>query len=170
MKKCKLCKQLNVRERNGIAVSKYCVACRKVKAEEKKAKRKLTKTYQQSQFKKLHRQAWALISQYVRQSAADSFGMVHCYTCGERKHFKELHCGHFHHNKLDFDLRNLRPQCAHCNTYNHGNLSVYGTKLAQEYGAEGMDKLLLDSNTVIYTNEDLENIIEEYKLKLKQFD
>jgi hypothetical protein len=163
MKKCKLCKELKVREFNGIGVSKFCVPCRKIKEQEKKDKKKLTKTYQKAKYKTLHKKAWILISAYVRQQGADSEGFNHCYTCGNRFHYKEMHCSHFHHNKLDFDLRNLKACCVKCNTYMSGNLAIYATKLARELGVEGLEELKLDSNTISYTNEDLEVIIEQYK-------
>lgn len=184
MKRCKLCKELKVREVNGIAVSKFCSACKKVKElelreknnakkeklkEEKlaKAQRKLerklaTKKYQKSKFKSLHKKAWGLISKYVRQQGADEFGFNYCYTCGLKEQYKVLQCGHFFHGKLDFDLRNLKPQCAACNMYKSGDLANYAVKLAKELGVEGMEKLRLDANTTTYTIEDLEKIIEQY--------
>jgi len=162
MKRCKTCKQLNVRERNGIATSKYCSPCKKAKELEKKAKHKETKTYQKKRFKTLHAKAWKLISLYVRQLGVDEYGYNRCYTCDGEFHYRELHCSHYHHNKLDFDLRNLRPCCPKCNTYMSGNLAIYGTKLARELGVEGLEQLRLDANTTTYTTEDLENIIKQY--------
>jgi hypothetical protein len=186
MKRCKLCKELKVREVNGIAISKFCSACKKVKElelreknnakkeklkEEKlaKAQRKLekklsTKKYQKSKFKSLHKKAWGLVSLYVRKRHADWNGMTVCYTCGVMEHYTKMNAGHFHHNKLDFDPeRNLRTQCVQCNLHKSGNLAIYGTKLAFELGLKGMEQLRLDANTTTYTIEDLENIIEKYK-------
>jgi hypothetical protein len=163
MKRCKLCKELKVREVNGIAISKFCSSCKKVKELEKKAKHKLTKTCQKKEFKKLHRKAWKKISEYVRKQEANEFGMTPCYTCGGRFHYAALHCGHYLHNKLDFDLRNLKPQCPQCNLYLSGNLAVYGLRLAKENSVEWLEQLHLDANTTTYTIEDLERIIEQYK-------
>lgn len=184
MKRCKLCKELKVREINGLAVSKFCSSCKKVKElelreknkankeklkEEKlaKAQRKLerklsTKKYQKSKFKSLHKKAWGLISKYVRQIGADEFGFNTCYTCGLKEEYKILQCGHFFHGKLDFDLRNLKPQCAACNMYKSGDLANYAVKLVKELGVEGMEQLRLDANTTSYTIEDLERIIKQY--------
>lgn len=160
--KCKSCREPKVRLRNGIKTHSLCTACRKIKELEKKAKHKETKTYQKKRFKTLHAKAWKLISAYVRQLGADSEGFNLCYTCDGRFHYKELHCSHFHHNKLDFDTRNLRPCCPKCNTYMSGNLAIYGTKLAKEYGVDGLEQLRLDANTTTYTIEDLEKIIKQY--------
>lgn len=176
MKKCKLCKELNVREFNGIAISKYCVACRKAKAQEKKEKHLKTKGAQESLRKKLHKKAWGLISEFVRKSAAkltnSSRDVLRCYTCGKLVYWKKAHCSHFHHNRLDFDLRNLKACCAGCNTYKHGNLAIYASKLVMELTMDGMGKLYLDANIKgnNYSIEELENIIEVYKQKLKELE
>lgn len=157
--KCPACKQRDLFYRNGIKVSKLCAACKKAKEQTKKEKTKLTKGFQARQYKTLHAKAWKLMSEWVRSSAANSEGMLSCYTCDKVIHWKEAHSSHFHHGKLDFDTRNLKPCCVGCNKYRHGNLAVYGTRLAKELGAEGMEKLLLDSNTVSYTKDQLEGII-----------
>ena len=162
MKKCRKCLQLNVREFNGIARSKYCVGCLKIKQAEKKAKKKLTKGYLKREWKTLHGKAWKVWSEYVRSKDANLDGLVECYTCSVFKHWKEMHCAHYFHGKLDFDSRNLKCCCAACNTYKHGNLAVYGVKLTQELGVEGMQQLLLDSNTIRYSKDDLEEIIRKY--------
>lgn len=182
--KCKKCREPKIRLRNGIKTHSLCTECRKVKElelreknnakkeklkEERlaKAQRKLerklsSKKHQRAKFKSLHKKAWGLISKYVRQIGADEFGFNYCYTCGLKEQYKVLQCGHFFHGKLDFDLRNLKPQCAACNMYKSGDLANYAVKLAKELGVEGMEKLRLDANTTTYTIEDLEKIIEKY--------
>jgi len=161
-KKCKICKTVELYYRNGIPTSKYCKPCRLTKEMEKKEKHKLTKTYQKSRFKTLHKKAWSFISIYVRSQGVDEYGYNHCYSCEVRLPLRDLQCGHFFHNKLDFDLRNLKPQCSGCNLYKHGNLAPYGVKLSKELGVKGMEKLRLDSHTTSYSNEDLEKIILLY--------
>jgi hypothetical protein len=161
-KLCPLCKIGVIRLRGGLKVSKLCSTCRKVKEIEKKEKHKQTKTYQDKRFKILHAKAWRLISLYVRKLGADEFGMNDCYTCGARQHYKTSHCSHYFHNKLDFDLRNLKNCCLQCNYWKSGHLAPYGVRLAKELGVEGMEQLRLDANTTTYTIEDLENIIKQY--------
>lgn len=161
--KCKQCREPKIRLRNGIKTHSLCTECKKVKELEKKEKHKQTKTYQKKRFGVLHRKAWKLVSLYVRTKDADEFGMVTCYTCDGRLHYKESNAGHYHHGKLDFDpQRNLRVQCVRCNQHKSGNLAVYGTKLARELGVDGLEQLELDANTTTYTIEDLEKIIEKY--------
>ena len=36
-----------------------------------------------------------VFSEYIRQKYADSFGMVSCFTCDARKHWKDMQNGHF---------------------------------------------------------------------------
>jgi hypothetical protein len=117
-----------------------------------------------NEFAKLKRKAWKVWSEYIRRKYADKEGMVLCYTCGVKKHWSEMHAGHFHHDRLDFDERNIHPQCPQCNTFKHGNLAIYGTRLAEELGKAGMKKLLLDANTKIYTEKELKEIIIKYKI------
>ena len=109
-----------------------------------------------------------LMSLVVRKKGVDENGFNLCYTCNKRLHYKELHAGHFWHSKLDFDFRNRRPQCPRCNTYRSGNLAVFGTKLAQELGVEGMKQLDHDAHTKIYTWMELKQIIEKLKTALNE--
>jgi NAD-dependent SIR2 family protein deacetylase len=81
-------------------------------------------------------------------------------------HWKRLQAGHYFHNKLDFDRRNLRPQCPRCNKWLRGNLAVYGVRLTKELGVKGMDQLMKDANTVTYSTMDLHKIIDECKEEL----
>lgn len=134
---------------------------------EKKEKHKLTKTFQKSLHKTLHKKAWKLFSEWIRRKDATSGGLAICYSCDSYLPWQDAHAGHFFHNKLDFDTRNVHVQDPKCNTYMHGNLAAYGVKLAQELGVDGMQQLRTDSNTIKYTIEDLERIIEEYTLRLK---
>lgn len=167
MKQCRTCKKENVRERNGIAVSKFCVSCREIKSREKKLAHQQTKTYLKARFKTLHKKAWKLFSEYIRRKNADEGGWAQCFTCPTNLPWDQLQAGHYFHGKLDFDERNVRPQCPQCNLYRSGNLAYYGVKLAIVIGVEGMEQLRLDANTVKYTIADLEAIIEDISSKLR---
>jgi hypothetical protein len=167
-KKCQRCKEVELYYRNGVPVSKWCKTCKLEIEAEKKLKKQSTQKFQKARFKTLHREAWKHISLYVRQLGADDNGFNTCYTCEERKHYKDLQCGHFFHGKLDFDLRNLKPQCPKCNMYHSGNLAYYSVKLAKELGVKGMEQLRLDANTKTYTIEDLEQIKLQYKDKISK--
>lgn len=146
---------------------------KKQKKEETKAKRlarKLaSKGYEKSELKRWKAKCWKLVSEYVRRKDADEFGMVTCYSCPVRLHWKEMDCGHHFHSKLDYDLRNLRPQETRCNRFLHGNLGVYAKRLIEENGLEWYQKLELDANTKPpHTLDELKKIHADLQEKLSK--
>jgi hypothetical protein len=168
IKPCKICGGKRV---GRLTICYHCFlkrerAKRKLKLAKLKERKRVRREKKVNSYGYLKKAADKVFSQYVRMKGCDEQGIGECYTCGIRKHWKELHAGHFYHGKLDYDERNRRPQCPQCNTYKSGNLAIFGTKLAQELGAGGMKKLLLEANTKIYTWTELKQIIEIYKLKV----
>lgn len=140
---------------------------REEKKQRKIEKHKLTKTYEKKTFKLLHSKAWKLISLDVRTDGLREDEFNQCYTCGVWRSYKELDCGHYWHDSLDFDKRNLKPQCDSCNRMKSGNLAVYGARLLRENGEEWMKQLEIDAKNTIYKSQDLLKIIEEIKDRLK---
>ena len=110
-------------------------------------------------------------SLYVRQSAADSFGMVECYTCGKRKPWKEVDAGHFQSRakySTRWDEQNVKAQCKHCNMTNGGQQFQFGIVLDQEYGEGTATEILIKSNQMShYSLPDLREMVESYRLKVK---
>ena len=103
--------------------------------------------------------AWKVFSRYIRKRDKGV-----CFTCGIQKGWWEMDAGHFKHGRIDFDDRNIHAQCARCNRFLHGNLSVYAHRLIQEYGGGIVEYLTLESNKPIkYTREGLTEIYEKYK-------
>jgi hypothetical protein len=124
-----------------------------------------------SEQKRLHAKAWVLMSKIVRLNGADWRGNNKCYTCGVIKNYKELQAGHFKHDKLDFDERNLKPQCVKCNHFHSGKLDVYAEKLIKEYGLKWFNKLVHDADIHPgYKTEELKTIIVKLKDKLKKYE
>jgi hypothetical protein len=115
--------------------------------------------------KTLKKKLWKLVSEYVRRNGADENGYNECYTCGAKKHWKELDCGHYiHRDALDYEINNLRPQCTHCNRFAHGHLDVYSEKLAKEIGYEEIELMRQRSKQVKkWTIQELEDLIQTYK-------
>ena len=141
---------------------------KKKKEQNKKTIKKTTKKETEKLKKRIHNRVWKLMSQYIRRKDADDFGFNTCYTCGERKHYKELQAGHYKHDKLDFDERNLKPQCVQCNHYKSGKLDVYGEKLANQYGLKWLNKLVADSwQHQGYSIEEMLKIEERLKGELE---
>ena len=92
-----------------------------------------------------------------------------CYTCHRSFPFKELHAGHYQHGKLDFDERNLKPQCAACNTYHGGRLDVYTLRLISDNGLEWVEQLKRDAaQHPGYRLEDLKRIHADLVEKLSK--
>jgi hypothetical protein len=170
----KLCKKCKDRKRYGnLSLCFQCFRSREKEKSAAKAKARLekvqkSKKYQKSLFKKLHAKAWELQKQYLRKRSVNFQGYVECYTGGEMIPEKESQCGHFHHGKLDFDLRNIHLQCAGDNLYKSGNLTRYAARLVAENGQEWFLQLDRDaSRHKGYAIQDLEKIITKYQELLK---
>lgn len=76
-----------------------------------------------------------LFSIAIRRVYADINGNVSCYTCGAKKHWKQIQNGHYisrNYLATRFDVRNCKPQCAGCNIWGRGRLVEFGTKLELE--------------------------------------
>jgi hypothetical protein len=130
--------------------------------QKKKARHEQSESYRKTLFKK----AWGIMSKHIRLKYADDNGMVACYTCGNIHHYKEMHCGHFWHDRLDFCEDNLRPQCNSCNTYKADkSMAVYAAKLLDELGLEKFKALRLQANTFGngYSIAELHTIIKTYE-------
>lgn len=118
--------------------------------------------------KQLKEDAWKLISKYIRLRNADWRGLAQCYTCKILKIWTELDCGHYIHNKGDFNENNLKPQCSRCNRFLNGNLGVYAENLIKDYGADFVNKLRkeVEKKGNRYTRQELIEIITYYKNEL----
>jgi hypothetical protein len=83
-------------------------------------------------------------SDVVRLTAADERGMCECITCGNKKHWLEMECGHFvkrRHMATRYDLQNCGPQCTTCNCHNDGREEDHANYIDRTYGAGTADKL-----------------------------
>lgn len=105
-------------------------------------------------------------SLYIRQKYADEFGMVKCYTCPSKKHWKEMQCGHFvsrRYHSLRFDERNCRPQCPGCNLFNQGAADEFALALTREYGPQILEELNREKRAIKkWTRLELENLIQTF--------
>ena len=118
--------------------------------------------------KKLMKKAWHVFSIHVRKSEADFAGYVKCCSCGMAYIWDsgDIHAGHWLHDKLDYDKRNVHPQCYKCNLkWNWKKATVgYAIYMAKRYGAKEMaqiqkDAYLKENN---YTIIELQEIIKLY--------
>jgi hypothetical protein len=93
-----------------------------------------------------------------------------CISCS--KPAKKENAGHYYnannHWALRFDEDNVHLQCEYCNTYLHGNLIPYRDNLISKIGSERYQRLeQLSGNTAKFTIEEVKEILEIYKAKLK---
>lgn len=165
--KCKCGVRLAMR--NGLPINRLCPKCRLEKKKVKAEKHKLTKTYDKKNFKTLHAKCWKLMSLIVRYRGS-RHGTNNCYTCNVHLPITELQAGHHFHDKLDFDFRNLRPQCQRCNKYLHGNLGIYAERLIDENGKDWYKQLRHDAQNSIYKTQDLINLLPLLQEEAKQYD
>lgn len=122
-------------------------------------------TRRQNARKRLIYELDKVTSELIRKSHADKNGLVYCYTCGVRKPYTEIDCGHYRSRRFmqtRFDLDNLKPQCIACNRYKHGNLEIYRQKLVRELGEEKVIEIETRPSKKISETE-LEQLIRERK-------
>ncbi len=91
-----------------------------------------------------------------------------CYTCGVKRTWKELQCGHFcprQYLSLRYDERNCHSQCYACNMLYNGQPSRYAINLKRDYG-EGIIEELERKRQEITRYFPYELKLEEYKQKV----
>ena len=118
--------------------------------------------------KRLKKDAWKLMSEYIRRRWAGRNGLINCFTCGKRGHWKTMQAGHFRHgHHMDYEFLNLQAQCPQCNKWRSGRLDVYATRLVEKYGHEILEELEYKAHQVgKHDRSFFENKIDELKNKL----
>lgn len=75
-------------------------------------------------------------SKYVRQRNADRRGMVECWTCNKRGHWRNMDCGHFQSRQYfggRWWLLNCAVQCKRCNAQS-GEQYIFARRLDEVHG------------------------------------
>ena len=116
-----------------------------------------------SKRKSLIKKLDTVFSEYIRRRTADHKGIVECFTCGKKDHWKKMQCGHFQsrkHYSTRWNEDNCQVQCVGCNMFKAGEQYKFGLKL----GRDKANKLyILAKETKKYTNFDLLQMIEHFK-------
>lgn len=92
-----------------------------------------------------------------------------CFTCGKNNLEKSNYqIGHFIPKgscgaNLKYDLRNLRPQCFHCNINLGGNGALFYKNLVETEGQKYVDQLFEDKNISVKAYDYFVELLEEYK-------
>ena len=130
----------------------------------KQIKEKLKKLSEYEAEAKLEFQAW------VRERDKE----LPCISCGITNP-KEWHGGHFKkaeiYSGVIFSEENVNKQCSKCNVFLGGNELMYRDGLVKKIGlqqVEALEKLANDTRLYKWTKEQLIEIKEEYKWKLKE--
>ena len=136
---------------------------------EKKAhtekKRKLKDEDRSFQLKKTQQ----IFNRFIRLRDNDN----NCISCN-RSHQGQYHAGHYRSvgscPELRFDDRNCYKQCAPCNNHLSGNLVNYRARLLDIFDSSLIDYLEGPHEPKRYTIQDLKDIQETYKRKIKELE
>lgn len=112
----------------------------------------------------------ALANRYCRLRDTRGDGAA-CISCGQWFQHDYLQGGHFMPttvSSIRFDERNIHAQCVTCNLYLHGNQAKYFAGLEQKLGREVVNELLEAPRAYKWTRQELEDIGNYYKAKLKE--
>ncbi len=110
----------------------------------------------------------AITSLVVRHSAANSDGLINCYTCDKKITIAEAQCSHFiprANMGTRFLFDNLRAACKECNEYKSGNLVEYEKRLEQEKNGIVSELRELAREVSKPTISDLKELLAQYRYK-----
>jgi hypothetical protein len=112
---------------------------------------------------------WAAFSIYIRNRDADENGICTCITCGLRRHWKQMDCGHGiprQHWGTRYDERNNSAQCKKCNGFEGGSQEVYSKAVDKKFGPGTWDLLLVKKQTGKRLSDfEIKHLTEYYKQK-----
>lgn len=112
---------------------------------------------------KIQKKLWELCRALIK----NKYGST-CFTCGKKRLLKSnRHTGHFIPKAacgayLKYDLRNLRPQCYHCNINLGGNGAEFYKNLVEKEGQEYVDQLFLDKQKTVKAMDHYLMLIDKY--------
>ena len=113
-----------------------------------------------------------IFSIYIRRKDAIN-DIAKCVTCGKEDHWSKLQNGHWasrRHYSTRWDERNCNVQCSGCNVFRAGEIYLYTKYLCSKYGDNFPEELYkLSQKSVKFTDQDLQDMIQHYKDKLKMF-
>lgn len=142
-----------------------------LKKQPKSPKAKQPKKKSVAQLKK---EADKWVSQAVRlrdSELVEGEYIAECITCGVKKHWKQMQCGHFVSRKvstLRYDEINIHAQCVGCNMFKAGEQYAYAKAVDKLYGDGTADALFARrTETHKFTVEELEQIISDSKAQVR---
>lgn len=118
--------------------------------------------------KSLIRKTQDLLWQECRRIIKLKYGNT-CYTCGKTGlEGANWQIGHLIPNStcgayLRYDLRNLRPQCYHCNINGGGQGATFLLRLQEREGKVYADGIFRDKQVIVKAQDHYEKLLKEYK-------
>jgi len=131
-------------------------------------KRKAKKEFNENDRTVLLKLAQTVFNKYIRLRDKD----LPCVSCGKQVKEGMAHASHFkpagNYSQLRFDEYNVHKSCSKCNVFLSGNLDAYRIRIVERIGQEQLDRLDLPNSTKLWTVDELKEIIELYKRKIKE--
>jgi len=127
-------------------------------------KRSSIKKVSKQPIAKIQKTLWELCRIIIKQTYGNT-----CYTCGKKNlEGSNWHIGHFIPKaacgaNLKYDLRNLRPQCYHCNINLGGNGAIYYKNMLDREGTKYVGKLFADKQKTVKAYDHYVMLIDKYK-------
>jgi hypothetical protein len=174
MIKSKKCKNCQDKFHPYTSFQKYCTKeeClsvfwkeNKAKEEKKRQKQRKEELMTLQDYLKIAQQVF---NKYIRERDKHQPCISCCKPLGNK-----YDAGHFfnanNHWSVRFDERNVYAQCVYCNQHLHGNLLEYRKQLEYYKGINWLLELEIDAKkTRKFTKDELKNIIQMYKNKIKE--
>lgn len=112
-----------------------------------------------------------VFSEYIRMRDVMPNGCFKCISCGQIKLYSKADAGHYHsrrHMATRWDEKNVHAECSYCNRFSADHLDKFRENLIKKIGQDEFDALAKRAmRSVHYFDFELEEMIEEYKAKLK---
>jgi hypothetical protein len=168
-RKCPICRTPFVPERQGQKCCKDpdCAVTlgRQIKEKAQRAADR-KKRLEQKTNKSLADDLQAVFNLFIRTRDAD----LPCISCGRTK-VRQWHAGHLKtrgaHPELAIHEWNVNKQCSQCNDHMSGNVEAHRQGIKERYGQERLDWLDGPHPAEHYTREDLINLRQFYRDKVK---
>jgi hypothetical protein len=131
-------------------------------------KRTALKQFNDSDANVMKRKAIHTFNAFIRARDKDN----PCVSCGVIVKENMAHASHFKpantYSYLRFDESNVHKSCSRCNVFLSGNLNEYRIRIVERIGQSELDRLDMPNQSKKWSIEELKNIIETYKQKIKQ--
>ena len=169
-KKCKICgTEFTPRSIRHVTCNYKC-AIQYVNEKDKKKKQQQNRRDKKEFYSNDRKHQLKLTQQVFNKYIRERDSGLPCISCG-RYHDGQYHAGHFlttaAHPELRFNELNCHKQCAPCNNHLSGNIVEYLPSLVAKIGQDKVDFLYNNQSKHKYTIEDLKEIREYYKDKIK---